>query len=285
MNKLIIFLLCSVVWTGIGAANVQADVTFPYVDVKNNGKFDQGDIGKDSGVDICALIFNDGKFDTKIAEGNYVPPANPASLVIPAGAKMTTSKFKNQKFDLTAEKDVSFLSTVSLTDTDSSVSIEAGGNIHLENSTISSKDYVYIVADGSISADGATINSDLAFVEIEPEGDLSIRNAVVNTPKDSVTISSGRNFFANNTNFKTRYGVDFESGVNVDKNSLTYDQMDLSGSSLKGNSIAVWTQKSNLTMDNVTFKSCLADGDQGYVDVEVDNGNKDRKSTRLNSSH
>jgi len=67
------------------------DPGFVYVDYNNDGLYstDDGDIGATSGVDINALIFNDGVFETFRSEGDYHAPCRSVSLVVPASQSLS----------------------------------------------------------------------------------------------------------------------------------------------------------------------------------------------------
>lgn len=145
------------------------DPGFPFVDVNGDGLFQgpDGDIGKGTGVDILALILNDGSFDTALAEGGYKPPASPASLVVPKSVSVSSKTLAG--LELQAGLDLAFSGQASLPRGDQGIDLTAGRHLRADGARLSSPGSVYLEAGaagtgdasdpGSLSAAGAAFSS------------------------------------------------------------------------------------------------------------------------------
>lgn len=170
------------------AAPPVADPGFVYVDYNNDGLYstDHGDIGATSGVDIHALILNDGVFDTQRSEGNYRAPCRDVSLVVPAsqssggvGALSVTLPLK-----LKAGKNLLVYGEISAP----SIRLEAGGRVDMTKS-VSVFDTFMSVSTGSSGYCGGG------------GGDILLNGAAVTgiEPTSELWVAAGRSVFANPT--------------------------------------------------------------------------------------
>lgn len=151
-----------------------ADPGFPFVDVNHDGLFSaaDGDIGISTGVDILALILNDGSFDARVAEDSYVPPAAPASLVVPKSVTFRRCGLLPSLI-LHADQDLSFFSRGTLSAPNASIDLSAGRHARADGASLSAPGPIDLMAGffgesdpGDLTAVGASLTSSTGAVSL-----------------------------------------------------------------------------------------------------------------------
>lgn len=174
-----------------------ADPGFPYVDANQDGAFNpaDGDIGRATGVDILALVLNDGSFSPDVAEGGYVPPASPAALVIPRSVRFSSRTLPG--LTLSAGRDISFFGQASLSAAGAWLTITSDRNIHMDGAVLS--------ANGDLAVDAGTF-----FDETIP-GDVTAAGARLSSRTGDIGVAATHRILADRVSVSAYGSVDIEN--------------------------------------------------------------------------
>jgi len=135
----------ALVFLPTGLVFAQADPGFSYVDVNNDGLYnpEDGDVGASMGVDVDELLAS-GYFNTQMSQGDYVAPADPASLVVVRRLSNSRGVLVVAGADLTVAASVSA--------EDGEAGFYAGGDVVIgEGVKVFAGDYVNVRAGGNVS--------------------------------------------------------------------------------------------------------------------------------------